>query len=322
MAMYASPTTSVSIDPRYQQGGNSNDPWAQIAAAYGLGAPPAQGMPATLPGVQVGAAPQMGLGSQQFLDFMDQIGGRINNAYGYSTPQMQASLLDTGSIPNVSAREMGQSDELKRLLAGEGYNPKILAQMRATATEQPAQAGLQQMAQMKRQLGEAGISGGAAAALRGEIARQTGQAQGQAMRDVDTENARVGVENTRFGVGQQTNIGLSNMQAANQMALANANMMFQALSQNQQAQNQASQFNTGLKAQQSAAGASAMSGFLGQQGAMGQQQRHDKEMQNNQNAWEGQKLQTGYNWQRQTMPWEELNKRYSQSQNILGSWGQ
>jgi hypothetical protein len=313
MSMYAAPTHTVSLEPQ--------DPWAKIAGAYGLGAPPAQGMPAVMPGVQVGQAPQMGLGSQQFLDFMDQISGRIGNAYNYNTPQMNASLIDPSQVPQTQAQQMGQSDELKRLLGGEGYSAKNLAQMRATATEQPAQAGLQQLSQMKRMLGQSGISGGAAAAVQGDIARQTGQAQGQAMRDVDVRNAEAGMENTRYGVGQQTQIGMNNMQAANQMALANANMMYQSLQANQQAQNSASQFNTGLKAQQSAAGASSMSSFFGQQGAQGQDQRQQKDMQNTQNQWDQQKFQAGLDWDKQKSQWDQLNQRYGQSQNILGAWG-
>ena len=43
-------------------------------------------------------------------------------------------------------------------------------------------------------------------------------AQTAANRDVDLANAQVGLENFRTGVGMQTQIGLSNMQAANQMA--------------------------------------------------------------------------------------------------------
>lgn len=310
MAMYDAPQTQVTLDP-----------WQQIAQAYGLGAPPAQGMPATMPGIQIGAAPQMSLDNKRYTDFMDQIGSRIQNAYQYDTPQAQAALMDTGSLPNVEAQTMAESAELKRLLSGEGFNPQVMAQMRATAMEAPAQAGLQQMSQMKRILGQSGISGGAEAALRGEVARQTGQNQGAAMRDVDINNAKASMENTRFGVGQQTQIGMSNMQAANQMALANANMMFQALQANQQASNQANMMNTQLKAQQGAAGASAMSGFLGQQGAQGQAQTHDKEMQNNANVFNRQNMQAGFDWDRQKSQWDELNKRYGQSQNILGSWG-
>jgi hypothetical protein len=135
------------------------------------------------------------------------------------------------------------------------------------------------------------------------------------------QNANASMENTRFGVGQQTQIGMSNMQAANQMALANANIMFQALQANQQASNQTNMMNTQLKAQQGAAGASAMGNFLGQQGAQGQAQTHEKDMQNNQNTFNRQNTQAGFDWDRQKSQWEELNKRYGQSQNILGSWG-
>lgn len=322
---YASPplTDQASETGGYNATASQNqDPWAQIAAAYGLGAPPAQGLPSTLPGVNVGAPPQMGTGMGDFNNFTNQINGQIQGAYNYDTPQAQAALMDRGDVPQGTAQQYGTSDELKRLLGGEGYSAKNLAQMKATATEQPAQAGLQQMSQMKRLLGQSGIQGGAAAALQNEVSRQTGQNQGQALRDVDLKNSEAGLENTRFGVGQQTQIGMGNMQQANSMALANANMMFQALSQNQQAQNSTNQMNTQLQAQQRSAGANASGNFLSQQGAQGQQQRHDNEMQNNQNAWQGQQQQTQYDWEKQKLPWQELNNRYGQATNTLGSWAQ
>jgi hypothetical protein len=298
-----------------------NDPWAEIAAAYGLGAPPAQGLPSTLPGVQVGAAPQVSTDPSGFMNYSDQVGGQIKNAFGYATPQASTSLIDQSKVPQPGAQQFGTSAELSRLLGGEGYSPEILAKMRANATEDTSSAGLQQMSQMKRALGQAGIEGGAAAALQGEIARQTGQAQGRALSDIDINNAQVGVENTRFGVGQQSQIGMSNMQQANQMAMNNANMMFESLRSNQQAQNQGSQFNTGLKADQERAGASAQANFLGQQGAQWQDQRQEREMTNNQNNVNFQRDQTKYDWEKQSLPWQELNNRYGSAQNTLGSWG-
>lgn len=306
--------TQVSLGPS-----NYDDPWAYIANAYGLGAPPAQGMPATLPGVQVGNAPQVDTSNQDFLQLMNQINGQIGGAYGYQTPQMSASLMDQGAVPHPEAKQYGGSDELQRMLSGEGYSPEMLTRMRATATQQPAQAGLQQMSQMKRMLGEAGIHGGAEVALRGEVARQTGQAQGQALRDVDLQNANVGIENQRFGVGQQTSIGMGNMQAANQMAMQNSQMLFQALRDNQNAQNSATQLNTQLSANQQLAGANAQGNFLGQQGAQGQQQRNDNLNANANRQWDASKMQTGMDWDKQTRQFDELNKRFGQSQNLLGN---
>lgn len=309
---WSSPGALPGVDP--------NDPWAKIAAAYGLGAPPAQGMPATLPGVTVGKPDPYQFDQKAYLDLMNQINGQIGGAYGYQTPQGSASLIDQFQVPQGSAQQMGTSAELQRLLSGEGYTPEMLTRMRATATQQPAQAGLQQMSQMKRALGDAGIQGGAAAALQGEVARQTGQAQGQALRDVDLTNANAGIENQRFGVGQQTQIGLSNMQQANQMAMANANMLFQALSQNANASNQMTMMNTQGQQQQRLSGANAQAGFLGQQGAQAQEFKNAGDMWNTNANWQAKQNQTGLDWDRQTRQWDELNRRFSQSQNLLGSF--
>jgi hypothetical protein len=302
---------------------NETDPWAQIAAAYGLGAPPAQGLPSTLPGVQMGAAPQVSTDASGFNDYMNQIGSQIKGAYAYDTPQAQTALLDKSAVPQAAAQQFGTSGELSRLLGGEGFSPEILAKMRANAMEDTAGAGAQHMSQMKRALGQSGLGmeSGASAALHGEVARQTGQNQGRALRDIDISNAQTGVENMRFGVGQQSQIGMSNMQQANQMAMNNANMMFEALRANQASQNQMAQFNTGIKADQAKSGASAQSNFLGQQGSQWQDQRQEREMTNNQNNVNFQRDQTQYDWQKQTMPWQELNNRYGQANNMLGSWG-
>lgn len=302
-------------------GPSGGDPWANLQNTYGLGTPPAQGMPASMPGVQLGQAPQMSTDMGQFNQYTNQINGQIQGAYGYQTPQGQAAMIDPSQMQHPGAQQMGTSPELQHMLSGEGYSPANLARMRATATEAPAQAGLQQMSQMKRMLGESGISGGADVALRGEVARQTGQNQSQALNNVELQNANMGNANQQFGVGQQTGIGMGNMQQANQMALANANQMFQALTQNQQASNSMTQMNTGLQANQQLSGANASSGFLGQQGAQGQQQRHDNETQNNQNVFARQTQQGNMDWDKQKSQWQELNNRYGQAQNTLGSWG-
>lgn len=296
------------------------DPWATIAQQYGLGAPPAPGLPATLPGVTVGAPPQLNTNPGQFNDYTNMINSQINGAYGYNTPQAATSLIPQGSVPQPTAQQVSTSPQLQAMLNGQGYSPKVLAEMHATATQQPAQAGLQQMSQMKQALSQAGLTGsGASAALEGEVARQTGQAQGQANSAVDLQNANMSNQNQQFGIGQQTQIGTSNMQAANQMALANANMMFQSLTQNQQAQNSNNQLNTTISAQQKAAGAQASSGFLANQGQQATQNANTNQQQNNANQWQGQQQQTAYDWQKQTMPWQELNTRYGQAQNILGN---
>ncbi len=50
--------------------------------------------------------------------------------------------FNLGQVPQVTAQTMGTSDELQRMLNGEGYNPKTLAQMRAGAIDDTAAAGL------------------------------------------------------------------------------------------------------------------------------------------------------------------------------------
>lgn len=282
---------------------------APQTAAPALGAPAASAAP-TYQNIAPLNIPRMSLDTGNFDTYMNQLGAQVKGAYDYTTPQAQASLLDTSKIPQVTAQQQSISPELQRMLKGEGYAPEILAKMRATAIEQPASAGLQQLSQMKRALGQAGIQGGAAAAMQGAIARQTGQDQNKAMRDVDIQNAQTGVENSRFGVGQQTGIGQSNMQAANTMALQNAGMMFDALRQNQNSSNAMSQFNTGLKADQQGQKANTYSNFIGQQGAQSQNQKFDKE-----------KINAGFAADEATKPWDANNSFISQDKNILGQWG-
>lgn len=295
--------------------------WEDIASAYGLGVPPAVGMPTSLPGVQVGQAPMLNTDLSQFNDYMNQIGGQIKGAYGFDTPTANTSLIDPSQIQNPNAQQYGTSSELQRLLQGQGFSPDILAKMRATATEQPAQAGLAQLGQMKRALGESGIRGGAAAALQGDIARQTGQQQGQNMRDIDVGNAQMANQNFMSGVGMQTQIGMGNMQAANQMAMQAADRLFESLRSNQNASNSMNQFNAGNKFNQQMGGANAQSNFYQQQGAQGQDQRYQNERENATKNWDREKMNAGFNWDRQKSQWDELNSRYSGAQNQMGAWG-
>lgn len=311
-------------DPSYhtmKQPANSASGWDDIAGAYGLGAPPAIGMPASLPGVQLGPPPMLPTDMSAFDNYMNQIYGQIGGAYDFNTPFAETNLLDPSQVPNVNAQQMGESDELKRLLSGEGYSPEILARMKASAIENPAIAGLQQMGQMKRALGEAGNFGGSAAALRGEVARETGRQQGENLNRVEVGNADLANKNFLSGVGFQTQIGMSNMEMANQMALQNANRMFAALQANQNASNAMNQFNTGNKFNQQMSKANAGAGFLGQQGAQGQQYRQQNEFENANKNFQTQQMNAGYDWERQKAQWDELNKRYSQAQGTMGGWG-
>lgn len=231
------------------------DPWAGIAQTYGFGAPPAVGMPAVLPTTKIGPAPQ-------------------------ATP----SLIDPTSIPQPVAAQMPISPEIKAMAGGQGYAPDVVAKMKANAYEGAASAGLQEMAQAKRALGSAGIQGGAAAAVEGDVARRTGQTQMSALGQIDVNNAQVGNENAKFGIGQQTQIGENNMQAANTMALANANALYAGLRANQDSMNTTNQMNTGLTFQR----------------------------QNDQASMDSNNMKS---------QWDELNRRFGQSQSILGAWG-
>lgn len=233
----------------------ATDPWEQIATSYGLGAPPAVGMPATMPNINIGPA-----------------------------PQAQASLIDTAQMQPTPVQQMPVSDNIKALAGGEGYTPDILARMRANAVQDASNAGLQEMGQTKRMLGQAGVRGGAAAAVQGDVARRTGQAQGNALGQIDINNAQVGNQNRQFGVGQETSIGQNNQQAANAMALADASRLFSGLQSNQAANNTTNQMNTGMTFQR-------------------------------------QNDQASMDFNNQKSQWDELNKRYGSAQNILGSWG-
>jgi len=172
-----------------------------------------------------------------------------------------------GQVPQPNAQQMGISPELQRMLQGEGFSPAILAQMKAGVTDSTARAGAQNLSQTKRALGEAGMAGSpAAAAVTGDVSRQVGQAQTEGNRQIDIQNAQEGLTNFRTGVGAQTTIGLSNLEQANQMALANANRLFAAMQQNTANQQGANIFNTGNENQQKMTQAGQTSSFLGQQG--------------------------------------------------------
>lgn len=111
--------------------------------------------------------------------------------YGLDAPTQQG---DPFALP--------QTDEMKKLMSGQGYDPKTLAQMHASAMETPAAAGMQQMAQAKRALANSGFgfgSGGMGAGILGNVARDVGKQQVAANRDVDMGNAQVGMENFRLG---------------------------------------------------------------------------------------------------------------------------
>ncbi len=254
-APQADPVAQVQADPVAAAPQPEAQDWTQIAQAYGLGAPPAVGLPATMAPQQLPAA-----------------------------PQVQPALIDPASIPQPQPTPMPIDPRITAMSSGQGYNPDILAKMRAGAIQDTANAGQQQLGLTKRILGQNGIQGGAAAAAQGDIARQTGQAQNSALRNIDINNAQVGNENAKFGLSTETGIQTNNFNAANQLALANASSMLSTLKSNQDSQNNANQMNTGMTFQR-------------------------------------QNDQSTMNYNNQKSQWDELNKRFGQSQNILGSWG-
>jgi hypothetical protein len=306
--------------PAPSNGAPAHD-WGSIAAAYGLGAPPAEGMPATLPGVTVGTPPQMGTTMGSF-DATTAAGQKqLQDIYGYSTPQMSTATIDSSQLPGMKPAQMDISPELAHQLSGTGYDPATLARMRAQAVEGPANAGIQQLMQIKRVLGANGINGGAAAAVQGSVARDVGQQQGSNLNQVELANANQGNQNQQFGIGQQTQIGVSNMQQANNMALAQAAQLFQSLRDNMNATNATSLFNTTNQVNQKTQAAGTEAGFTTQQAQQREANQHSNEQTNNANNWQAQQQQTQYDWNKQAMPWQELNNRYNSANSVLGNWG-
>jgi len=229
--------------------------------------------PAGIGSVELGAPPQISEMFSpemraQYFDDMNQMTDRIGSEYNYATPQMEAAQMQLNQPGfQQSTQQQAISPELQRMLSGQGYNPAVFAQMRARAGEDVGQAGLTEMSQAKRALGQAGLAGSpAAAGIASDVARRSGDARTSAMRDIDISNAQTGMENARFGVGQQSQIGMNNMQQANQMAMQNANRMFSAMNQNAQNIQQANQFNTGNESQRRGNQAGATSEYLGQRG--------------------------------------------------------
>jgi hypothetical protein len=287
------------------------DPWSNLNGMGDI---------APLPGVQVGEAPHLNTDPNQYNPIIDQTMGRIGGAYDFNTPTAQTSLLN--GAPQADLSQYGGSKELQDFLGGEGFSPKTLALMRTQAREAPAIAGRQQMNQMRRTLGEAGISGPAAAGYMGDVARNTGYQQGQNLQNVELGNADQAAKNKQFGVGMQTNIGLTNMQQANMLALQNANQMFEALRANQNAQNNMNQFNTGNQMNQQMSRAGQQGSYAANAGQLTQNQVNQNQTENANKDWSRDIMNTQYDWQKQTMPWEEQNKRFGQATGTLGSWGQ
>lgn len=229
-------------------------------------------MPMSVPGINIPAPPVIpNRFDPQFInnfnDMTGQTAGNIAGAWNYTLPTATAAQLNLTGVPSPTAQQTAISPELQRMLAGEGYSPDILAGMRARSIEDVSGAGRTEMGQARRALEQAGLAESpAAAAISGDVARRSGIAQNSALRDIDIANALQGIQNMQFGIGQQTQIGMSNMAAANQMALENANRLFAGMQQSLANQQQTNMANFGAAANQATNKAGAQSNFFANQG--------------------------------------------------------
>lgn len=138
--------------------------------------------------------------------------------YGLSSYYEGApSYINLSQVPQPQTRP-----ELEGMIGGQGFSPEILAQMRAGAIEDTSNAALPQMGQLRRGLSAAGLTNSpAAASYQANLARQTGDKQSAALREIGIGNAVVGNENKKFGLN-----------LAHQYAVENANRLFEAMGQN------------------------------------------------------------------------------------------
>lgn len=229
--------------------------------------------PSAIPQINLGAPPSVSPllpedFRQQFVDMMNALQHAAGSKFDYQLPQAQAAQMGLGNVPQPNATTMSISPEIQAFLSGQGLAPDVLAQMRARATEDVSGAGRMELGQTRRALAQAGLSESpAGAAAAGDVARRTGAAQTSALRDIDINNAMLGLENQRLGVGYQQQAAMSNMEAANQMALANANRLFTAMSQNLANQQQTNQTQFGAESQRLRDKAGTSADIIGQQGA-------------------------------------------------------
>lgn len=261
-----------------------------------------------------------------YFNLMNNVGGQIQQQYQYNTPLANAAQMNTGGVPQPGAQQYGGSKDLDFLLSGQGYDPATLAKMHSGATDQVAGMGAMQMSQARRALGDAGYNDSpAGAAIQADVARQSGQQQTQANNQIDIQNAQTGNQNRLAGVGMQTQIGMSNMEQANQMALSNANRLFSALSQNTANQQQTNLSNAGAQQKQMSEQAGAVSGFLGNQTNMWGNAALNKaagsEAANAGNTLQTNETNTGLRMGGLLTNFNERSKRYANASNMLGASG-
>lgn len=270
--------------------------------------------PYILPDINLPQAAQMNpYQSPEFhnsqIDFMNNLANQVHGQYDYATPQ-----IDQSGVPQPGAQQFNPSPELGQLLSGQGLPPGVLQQMRARASDSVSNAGRQELSQTRRQLEMSGLGGSpAGAAVAGDVARRSGMAETGALRDIDIANAELGNSNRLAGVGFQTQIGLSNMQQANAMALENANRMFSAMSQNVAAQ----QVQRGRQAD-------VTSGIFGQQGSQiqdSQQQQYRTASQFNPQQTNTRDFNQGqFQRQRDLAQFGGAEQRWQTAAGVMPSW--
>ncbi len=193
-------------------------------------------------------------GSSQSNPFAPSTGGFKNpfNPNGSDTENgfntSGSGLINLGAVPNATAQPYEISPEIQAMLDGKGgFSPETLTSMNASAKESAANAGQQQMAQVKRQMAQNGVTGSpAAAGYAGAVAKQTGEQQQQNEQQVQQQDAAAKLAQQNMAAQIQAQAGEGNMQSANQLALSNAQMLYNALLSNQNAVLQTQRTVSGL----------------------------------------------------------------------------
>jgi len=256
---------------------------------------------------------------------MNNLAAQVQQQYGGPIPDFQAAQIALGNVPQSQATSMSISPELQRMMSGEGFSPQLMAGMRSRAIEDAARAGRSELSQAKIAMQQAGIGGSpAGAGIAADVARRSGQAQTAALRDIDIESALQAIQNQQFGIGQQTQIGLSNMQIANQMALANANRLFDAMNTNVANQQQVNATRFGAQENRNLRQADATSNVVAQQGGAFQQaalgRSIDADQTNAANRTNQQINQAQLDRQQQLANQQARNMQWQTGASILGGY--
>jgi hypothetical protein len=173
--------------------------------------------------------------------------GQAGNPYDLlTTPTMNASQMNMSDVPRVQ-----DPSSMAHLLSGQGFNPEIMARLRAGVIDDTAMAGRSNAGAARLAAEQAGLGQSPAGlAMVAQANRQQGDATTRGLNQVEIENAGRGLENYRLGAGMQY-----------QGALQNAQNLFAGLQQNVANVQQANQTNTGYQQQQNMEKAGAQSGL-------------------------------------------------------------